>query len=346
MKKYLFKNARIADPNSPWNGKKVDVYVSDGKIKRIGKDLKNRVKTIDLKGCQLLPGFCDLYADFCDPGFEHREDINSGIRAAVAGGYTRICIIPSTNPVNQNKSAIEYALHRSEHQLVSVCPLGAVSEDMKGVQPTEMYDMHEAGAVGFTDAPHSIKSSGLLLRALQYVQAFGGIVLDMSTDESLSNGGHINEGEVSVRMGMKGIPHMAEVVHIKRNIEILRYTGGRLHIYGITTRDGVDLIRQAKRDGLNITASVFAHHLLYTEADVSTFNANLKVHPPLRTERDRKALITGLKRGIIDCIVSQHTPLETEEKKTEIRICCLRHDRPGNGIQYATSGIREGIELC
>lgn len=316
--KFLLKQLRVADPASPFNKKKVDLLVEDGQIRRIGKDLRATKSThVDLEGCYAMPGFCDLYADFCDPGFEHREDIASGIRAAAAGGFTTVCVIPKTQPYLQSKSAVEYVINHARGQAVSVLPLGAVSENLEGRNPTEMYDMHHAGAAGFTDAPHALLNSGLLLRALQYVQPFDGIVLDLALDESLSNGGHVSEGEVSVRMGLKGIPHMAEVIQLKRNIEILRYTGGRLHMYGITTRDGIDLVRKAKREGLDITASVFVHHLLFTHDDVVNYDPNLKSIPPFRTEKDRKALLKALKDGIIDCVATQHTPLEIEEKKTE-----------------------------
>jgi len=315
--KYLFKQVRILDPASSKNGKKLDIYVENGVIRKIGKSIQQKATTVTIKGAYALPGFCDLYADFCDPGFEHREDIDSGMKAAAAGGFTTVCIIPHTHPVVQSKSAVEYILHRSSGKSVEVLPLGAVSEDLKGSQPTEMYDMHKAGAIGFTDAPNSVKSSGMLLRALQYVQPFNGIVLDMATDESLSNDGHVSEGEVSVRMGLKGVPHMAEVIQLQRNIEILRYAGGRLHVYGLSTKKGVELIKKAKADGLEISASVFLHHLVFTDEDMRNFDSNKKSNPPFRHRSDRTALLKGLRDGVIDCVSTQHTPLEVEEKKLE-----------------------------
>ena len=327
--KYLFKNLKIVDPNSIWNGKRVDVFVQDGVIKTIGKDLKKRAIVKEYKSAIVTPGFCDLYVDFCDPGLEYREDIDSGINAALAGGFTTVCTIPSTLPVVQSKSSVEYVINKAKGKGVEVFPLGAISEDLKGSLPTEMYDLKEAGAIGFTDAPHAVKSSGLLLRALQYVKPFDGVIFDMSTDESLANGASVNEGEVSVRMGMKGIPHMAEIVQVKRNIEILRYAGGKLHVYGITTAEGVKLIKNAKKEGLNITASVFMHHLIFTDEDNRTFNSNHKINPPFRTSKDKNALKRGLLDGTIDCICSQHTPLDTDEKKLE--------------FEYATAGLT-GLE--
>lgn len=327
--KYLFRQVRIADPGSPKNSKKLDVLVEGGRIAEMGRDIQAKATEINGAGALLYPGFCDLYADLGDPGFEHREDFESGKRAAAAGGFTAVCVIPRTHPVVQSKSGVEYVLHRSAGSAVDLLPLGAVSENLEGRQPTEMYDMHRAGAVGFTDAPLAVKSSGLLLRALQYVQPFNGIVMDMATDDSLANDGQVSEGEVSVRMGLKGVPHLAEVVQIKRNLEILRYTGGRLHLFGISTKEGVQLVRKAKAEGLDVTASVFQHHLLFTDEDVSGFDSNLKSRPPFRTEADRKALLRGLRDGVIDCVATQHTPLEVEEKKLE--------------FEYATPGLT-GLE--
>ncbi len=323
--KILLKELKVVDPNSPYNRKRVDIFIEDGVIKQIGKALNKRAATISFKGSAIYPGFCDLYSDFCDPGFEHRESIETGIQSAIRGGFTSVCTIPATQPVVQSKSSIEYVINKAKGSGVEVLPLGAVSEDLSGIQPTEMYDMKEAGAVGFTDAPHAIKSSGLLLRALLYVQPFNGIVFDLATDESLANRGHLNEGEHSVRMGLKGIPHMAEVIQIKRNIEILRYAGGRLHIYGVSTKEGVSLIKAAKKEGLNITASVFVHHLVFTDDDVKTYDSNYKICPPFRLKKDREALKKGLLDGTIDCICSQHTPIEIEGKKLE--------------FEYATNGL-------
>ncbi|MEZ5009228.1 MAG: dihydroorotase [Chitinophagales bacterium] len=323
--KLLFKDLKICDPNSSFHNKRVDVFVEDGIIKEIGKDLNKRAEEIAFKGAVVMPGFCDLYADFSDPGFEHREDIESGAETALRGGFTAVCTTPNTHPVVQSKSSVEYVINKSKGKGIDVYPLGAVSEDLKGSDPTEIYDMEKAGAKGFTDAPHAINDSGLLLRALQYVQPFNGIIFDMSTDESLSNSGHVNEGQHSVRMGIKGVPHIAEIIQIKRNIEILRYTGGRLHIYGITTKEGVALIKEAKKEGLDITASVFVHHLLMTDELATSFDSNYKIQPPFRSKKDREALKKGLLDGVIDCIATQHTPIEIEGKKLE--------------FEYATPGL-------
>jgi dihydroorotase len=339
--KFLFRQLKVVDPTSPYNRKKIDILVENGVIRRIGKDLRaTKSVTVDCKGFSALPGFCDLYADFCDPGFEHREDILSGIKAAAAGGYTTVCLVPHTHPVIQSKSGVEYIIHHSEGRAVTVLPLGAVSEDLAGKNPTEMYDMHHAGAAGFTDAPYPVANSGLLLRALQYVQPFNGIVFDMAVDKTLSAGCHVSEGEISVRMGLKGIPHMAEVVQLKRNIEILRYAGGRLHMYGITTREGVDLIKKARQEGLDISASAFVHHLLFTHDDVASYDSNLKSMPPFRSRRDRRALIKGLQDGVIDAVVTQHSPLEIEEKKTEFEYAGFGM----TGLETAFSEVVEAFD--
>jgi dihydroorotase len=334
--KYLLKNVKVADPNSTFNHQNVDIFIEDGIITQMGVDLNKRAETISIPNAIVYPGFCDLYVDFCDPGLEHRENFASGIRAAISGGFTAVCTIPDTHPVVQSKGAIEYSINQGKGSGVQICPLGAVSEDLKGIAPTEMYDMHQAGAKGFTDAKKSIKNSGLLLRALQYVQPFDGVIFDLATDESLANHGEINEGEMSVRLGMKGIPHIAEIVHLKRNIEILRYTGGRLHIYGITTKEGVSLIKKAKKEGLLITASVFVHHLLFTDEDLHDYNTNFKINPPFRTAKDKLALQKGLLEGTIDCISTQHTPIELDGKKLE-----FEYASPGLiGLETAYAAVK------
>lgn len=323
--KLLIKSVKIVDANSSFNNKRVDIFIDKGVIKQIGKDLNKRAPKLEIKNAIAMPGFCDLYADFGDPGFEHKEDIDSGITAALRGGYTAVCVTPNTHPIVQSKSTVDYILNKAKGKGVEVLPLGAATENLEGQQPTEMYDMQQAGAIGFTDAPHAIKTSGALLRALQYAKPFDGVIFDMATDESLANSGQVHEGAVSVRMGMKGVPRMAEVVQLKRNVEILRYSGGRLHVLGVTTKEGVDLIKAAKKEGLDITASVFVHHLVFTVEDAKQFDSNYKVQPPLRTDKDVKALKKGLLDGTIDCVCSQHTPVEIEGKKLE--------------FEYATPGV-------
>ncbi len=317
---YLLKQVEIADPRSSYFKKIVDILIEKGKIKRIAERINNSKtidKTIDLKNATIFPGFCDLNANFCDPGYEHREDILSGSKVAAAGGYTGVVTTPNCNPVIQSKSQVEYLLNKAEKTAIDIYPLGAITEQLDSEKPTEIYDMQKAGAVGFTNYPFSIQNSGVLARALQYTSSFNGVIIEQPCDYGIFSEGQINEGEYSVRLGLKGIPVDAETIAIKKALNTLEYTRGRLHLSGISTKEGVRLIAKAKKEGLNITADVFSHHLIFTEENTKDYNTLYKTMPPLRTEKDRKALIKGLLDETIDCVSSQHTPIETEKKRLE-----------------------------
>lgn len=315
---YLLRKITVIDENSKHHNALVDVLVEKGKISAIGNIEKNEKYTeLEFADCYISGGFCDLYANFSDPGFEHRETLESGAAAAAAGGYTLICTIADTLPIIQSKPNVEYIAKSKNEYGVDIYPIGAITENLEGKNPTEMYDMHQAGAVGFSDAPHPINNSGVILRALQYVKPFDGIIFSMPYDATIVGDGQVNEGIYSVQTGMKGIPSIAEEIQIQRDLEILSYTKGRLHFYGISTKKGVDLIRKAKKEGLLVTASAFPHHLALEHNCILEFDTNYKTMPPLRSEADRLALIKGVLDGTIDAIVSQHTPLEIEAKALE-----------------------------
>ena len=319
--KHLLKNIRVIDENSSYNGKKVDILINDEVIEKISEKplslSKSDGEAHDFEGCFSSAGFCDLYVNIGDPGFEYREDISSVANAAIAGGFTTICAIADNHPITQTKAQIEYILNNAKNTPVHILPIGAVTENFDGKTPAEMYDMNNAGAVAFSDIPHSIMDSGVLLRALQYVQPFGGLIIEMPFEKTLVGDGQVNESEVSVRMGMKGITNLSEYSIVQRDIELLRYAGGRLHLVGISTSESVELIRRAKKEKLNVTCSVFVHHLISNENDVKSFNSNYKVFPPLRTKEDQQALIEGLNDGTVDCISTQHTPLNIDSKNVE-----------------------------
>lgn len=322
MTNYLIKNTTVLDPTSKWHGKKVSVLIANGifSIEEKIQQIPANTEELDYNGTYVSPGFCDLYVNINDPGFEYREDINSVANAAIAGGFTTICATADNHPMTQTKAQVEYILNNSKNTAVTILPIGAVTENFDGKTPTEMQDMHHAGAIAFSDIPHSIKDSGVFLRALQYVQPFKGLIITLPFDKTLVGDGQVNESEVSVRMGMKGITNLSEYATVQRDIEILRYTGGNLHLVGISTKESVALIRKAKADGLQITASVFVHHLISDESKLKTFDSNYKVFPPLRTLADQDALIEGLKDGTIDCISTQHTPLNIDEKNVEFEV--------------------------
>jgi dihydroorotase len=321
MNNYLIKNITVLDNTSEFNGKKTDVLIEDGKLTiNFTGAVKNNTKELDFSNSYLSPGFCDLYVTIGDPGFEYREDIKSVANAAIAGGFTTICATANNHPITQTKAQVEYIVNNSNNTNVNILPVGAITENFDGKSPSEMLDMHNAGAIAFSDIPHSVKDSGVMLRALQYVQPFNGLIITLPFDKTLVSDGQINESEVSVRMGTKGITNLSEFSIVQRDIELLKYAGGKLHFVGISTKESVDLIRKAKSEKVNITCSVFVHHLISNENDVKNFDSNYKVFPPLRTLEDQQALIDGLKDGTIDCISTQHTPLNIDEKNVEFEL--------------------------
>ncbi len=321
MTNCLIKNITVLNKDSEHNGKNVDVLIEAGKIIQIDKSINSaNAETIDFSGAYLTPGFCDLYVNINDPGFEYREDIKSVASAALAGGFTTICATANNYPITQTKAQVEYIINNSKNSAINILPIGAVTENFDGKTPTEMLDMHHAGAIAFADVPHSIKDSGVLLRALQYVQSFDGLIITLPFDKTLIGDGQVNESEVSVRMGMKGITNLSEYSIVQRDIELLKYTGGKIHFVGISTKESIDLIRNAKIDNLNVTCSVFVHHLISDENDVKNFESNYKVFPPLRSQTDQLGLIEALKDGTIDCISTQHTPLNIDEKNVEFEV--------------------------
>lgn len=321
MTSYLLKNITVLDNTSEHNGKKVNILIENGKIAKIGAAVEDAaLEIIDFSGSCLAPGFCDLYVNINDPGFEYREDITTVANAAIAGGFTTICATANNHPITQTKAQAEYILNNEKNTPITILPIGAVTENFDGKTPTEMLDMHYAGAIAFSDVPHGIKDSGVLLRALQYVQPFNGLIITMPFDKTLVGDGQVNESEISVRMGMKGITNLSEYSVVQRDIELLKYAGGKLHFVGISTKESIELIRKAKAEQLNVTCSVFVHHLISDESDVKNFDSNYKVFPPLRTQDDQQALIEGLKDGTVDCISTQHTPLNIDEKNVEFEV--------------------------
>jgi len=324
MTNYLIKNTTVLDPSSELHGKKVNVLIANHTLSMVAADQQQElpagITELDYSGTFLAPAFCDLYVNVNDPGFEYREDIASVANAAIAGGFTTICAIANNHPITQTKAQVEYILNNAKQTSINILPIGAITENFDGKTPTEMQDMHYAGAIAFSDAPYSVKDSGVLLRALQYVQPFDGLIMTLPFDKTLVGGGQVNESEISVRMGMKGITNLSEYVAVQRDIEVLRYTGGKLHLAGISTKESVELVRKAKAEGLQVTTSVFVHHLVSDETAVKNFDSNYKVFPPLRTASDQEALVAGLKDGTIDCISTQHTPLNIDEKNVEFEL--------------------------
>ncbi|MCF8246720.1 MAG: dihydroorotase [Saprospiraceae bacterium] len=314
----LIKNATLVLPDSKHDGTVADISIVEGKIQEVGKGLTLAGATVfDANGACVSPGWLDIGTLVGDPGFEHREDFASVEKAAKAGGYTAIACLPNTAPAIHSKSEVQYVRSRSEASLVDFLPIGAVSHDCGGKDITEMYDMQAAGAVAFSDGKKSVQDSGLMLRALQYVKPFGGAVLNHPHDRTMAPSGQLHEGVMSTSLGMKGIPALAEELMLRRDIYLAEYTGSHLHALNISTAGSVEMVRDAKARGLQVTASVAAMNLVCDDHLLSEFDPNFKVMPPIRELADMEALRAGLADGTIDCITSNHTPLDPETKNLE-----------------------------
>jgi dihydroorotase len=316
---YLIKNAKVVDVNSPQNGKRVDILVEQDTITQIGTNIKTdkNVKVIEQENLHASPGWFDMQANFCDPGFEHKEDLQSGMQAAAQGGFTGVCVMPATNPPLHSKSQIEYIVNACKNNLVDVFPAGCLTQNSDGKEMTEMFDMKQAGAIAFTDYKNSIKDSGLLVRLLQYAENTGSLIITHCEDKGLTGGGQMNEGETATHLGLKGIPALAEELMVQRNINLLTYAGGKMHVPTISSKQSADYIKQAKNKNLNITSGVAAHQLLLNDSTLVEFDTNLKVTPPLRDKNEVENLKRAVINDAIDVIVSDHCPEEIENKDVE-----------------------------
>jgi dihydroorotase len=316
----LIKSATILDPGSPFHQQIADILIENGVITRIADDIEADAKLIEAEGKYVSPGFFDLNCNIGELGLETKEDIASGTQAAAAGGFTGVAMMPNTaNPVH-SKAEVEYLINRSKGNLVDVYPLGTISHKREGKDLAEMYDMFLSGAKAFTDGNRPVQDAGLMERALLYAQGFDAMVFSYPEDTAIAGKAKVNEGEISTLLGMKGIPSLAEELMIARDLYLAEYTVSKIHFSTISTARSVELIREAKRKGLEVTCDVAAHHLILTDEALLGFDSQYKVKPPLRTRDDVKALIKGLKDGTIDAIVSQHTPHEIEFKDVEFEV--------------------------
>lgn len=314
----LLQQVSIADSNSPHNGNTKDILIVDGIIKKIDDAINDEsAQVYSFENAIVTPGWVDIFAHACDPGYEFRETLETCSEAAAAGGFTQIFTLPDTYPVVDNKTQVEYIKQKSENLKIQVHPLGTISKKREGAAIAEMYDMRQSGAIAFTDGLLPVQNAGLFLKALQYVKTFNGIIIQLPQDKSINASGLMNEGIVSTRMGLQGIPAIAEELIIARDIELLHYTQSALHITGITTKKSVDLIKDAKAEGLNISCSVTPYHLFFCDEDLKGYNTNLKVNPPLRSCIDMMALREAVINDDIDCIASHHIPQDWDSKTCE-----------------------------
>ena len=316
----LLKSAKIVAPNNKeLHLKKRDIFIKNGLIEDIAAnlDVQGKTKVIQYKNLHVSLGWFDSCVSFGEPGYEERETIENGLYTAAMSGFTDIVLNPNTNPLPDSSSDIVFLKNASKNAATTLHALGTLTVKSEGESLAELYDMKTAGAVGFYDYKLPLRNSNLLKIALQYAHNFNGLVHSFPMDLQIAGKGIVNEGEVSTKLGLKGIPNLAEELNIVRDLFILEYTGGKLHIPTISTANSVKLIAEAKKKGLDVSCSVAVHNLCFTDETLAEFDSHFKLMPPLRTQLDRKALIKGLKDGTIDFVTTDHRPMDIEHKRVE-----------------------------
>ena len=315
----LIKSATIIDAASEYHQAINDILIENGVITQIATSIENshNYDTISLENLHISQGWFDSSVSLGEPGFEERETIENGLKTAAKSGFTAIAVNPNANPIADTKADIAFLKSKAFGNAVNLHPIGALTNASKSVDLAELFDMKNAGAIAFGDYQKAIRNPNLLKIALLYADNFDGLVMSFPQENQIVGKGIVNEGPNSTRLGLKGIPSLAEELHIARDLFLLAYTKGKLHIPTISTATSVQLIREAKSKGLNVSCSVAIHNLMMTDDELETFDTQYKVLPPLRTENDRNALIEGLKDGTIDMVTSDHNPIDIEHKKVE-----------------------------
>lgn len=339
MQSFLLKNITVADKGSKYNGQTGDLGIIDGKISAFGVDLDESAysKVLDFSECIVSPAFVDVRCNSSEPGYEHRETLQSLNQCAMAGGFSKIALLPNCQPARDDKSGVEFVIHQTEELPVQFLPLGAITHNMQGDDLCEMFDMKQSGAVAFANANNPMENIGTMSRALQYTKSFNGLIYSFCEESELTKGAYVAEGPVAVSLGLKGIPQMAEYLRVQRDIELADYHQTRLHISKVSTEKSVELIRQAKLQGIQVTCDVAVMNLVLTDEAIMDFDSNLKVNPPLRQANDVKALWQGLLDGTIDAICSDHHPQEVERKRVEFEYAA-------NGVITLQIAFSLGIE--
>ncbi|WP_395076111.1 dihydroorotase family protein [Flavobacterium sp.] len=315
----IIRAARIIDPKSDFHNQVVDIKINNGLIEKIASNIQNtdNFEELKLENLHVSKGWFDTSVSLGEPGFEDRETIANGLQVAAKSGFTGIALQPNSFPILDNQSQINFVRQKANGFATQLFPIGALTKNSEGNELAELFDMKNAGAIAFGDYNKSLDNANLLKISLQYTQDFDGLVIAFCQDNTIKGKGLVNEGIVSTMLGLKGIPSLAEELIIARNLFILEYTGGKLHIPTISTAKSVQLIKDAKAKGLKVTCSVAIHNFILTDESIEGFDTRFKVSPPLRTEDDRKALIAGVLDHTIDCITSDHNPIDIENKKME-----------------------------
>lgn len=317
--KLLIKNGRVVDPGSQID-ETLDILIERGKI----VDLKAKIeaegaKIIDASRLVVAPGFIDMHAHLREPGQEEKEDIRTASQAAARGGFTSVCAMPNTDPVNDNRGVTEYILSEAKKRAaVNIFPVAAITKSLQGEELTDMADLKEAGAVAFSDDGRPVQNSQVMRRALEYARFLDMVVIDHCEDKHLTENGVMHEGEKSYLFGLKGIPSSAEEIMVSRDIILAEKASARIHIAHLSTKGAVLLVKEAKKRRIKVTAEVTPHHIVLTDAQLETYNTNLKVNPPLRSKEDVQALIEAVKEGTIDVFATDHAPHSPEDKEVEI----------------------------
>ena len=317
--KIIIRSAKIIDSKSPFHNQTVDLLIADGFIEKIGTSIPkiDDAEEIKFENLHVSQGWFDSSVSFGEPGYEDRETIANGLNVAAKSGFTGIALQPNSFPIIDNQSQVNFVKNKANGFATELFPIGALTKASEGKDMAELFDMKKAGAIAFGDYNKSLDNANLLKIALQYVQDFDGLVIAYSQDQNIKGNGVANEGIVSTRLGLKGIPNLAEELQVARNLFLLEYSGGKLHIPTISTAKSVELIKEAKAKGLQVTCSVSVHHLVLTDAKLEGFDTRFKVTPPLRNETDRAALVNAVLDGTIDMITSDHNPIDIEFKKME-----------------------------
>lgn len=319
-KNVMIKNIHVVDPANRLD-EVLDVHVKDLKLVKWGKNLEAQdAVVIDGKGQHLFPGFIDMHVHFRDPGFEHKETIETGIQAAIYGGFVACVTMPNTKPACDNAQIVKYQIERGDLYYFNIFPAGALSQGQEGKKISEMAEMKAAGAIAVTDDGLWLCDSGVARRAYEYATTYGLLVMTHAEDPCLSRNGVMNESKTSTMLGLRGKPNASEDVATARDIELARLTGCRLHVQHISTRGAMEMVKRAKAEGLKVTAEAAPHHMVLTDKELASYDTNFKMNPPLRTEDDRLAVLEGLKDGTIDAIATDHAPHAAEEKDQDFEL--------------------------
>jgi dihydroorotase len=331
----LLKDVRIVEGKK--ESRPQDILIRGGLLEAIGENLPapKGAEIWELPNAYVSPGWLDVGVHACDPGYEHREDLHTAARAAAAGGFTAVACFPNTNPAIHSKPEILYVKNKTAQSAVTFHPIGAVSQGCEGKDLAELFDMHSAGAIAFSDGRKAVQDAGLLLRAMQYAKAFNGLIINEPHHKTIAAGGQMHEGVASTSLGLKGIPALAEEVMVQRDLSLLGYAESRLHIHLLSTAKSVALVRTAKKAGLPVTASVAVANLCFTDEKLADFDSNWKLLPPLRAQSDADALLEGLADGTIDFICSNHTPWDEEAKNLEFPYA-----------EFGMIGLETAFALC